>query len=508
MFLHGRHPYDRGMEKPPGHAFLSYVHEDADRVDSLQKSLESAGIRVWRDIDQLWPGEDWELRIRQAITDGAFVFVACFSNASENREKSYQRKELALAVEEFQKRKPGTPWLIPVRFEEVELPDLNLGAGRTLNSIQRIDLTSEESPNLGRLIAAVTMILARTGQQPASERRESILDDKTVDSSTQSMDSRSRLRSIIRDPQKSLVVEDLVRDALSEVRARVTDETRYPTHLENTDNVKVARFAATQVLNYVADSEPLLELIVEGCGSGSDEHRNLWTQVIRELQVDRHVGGHTILLRIRQIPQLIAMYAGAASAMTKSDYRMLKAVTVDPRVRMDDSSKAPVIGVVHPWVVFDSNDAVATVAAHLIEGKELDDKAIGEFISGRRGRRYTPAEDLMYAALRPMFDRALRDDDDYADNWVRTELLLGLIATDLKLNREDGWGYGPSIGSFTWRDRFSRDPVEDQLRREADRSDSAWAPLKAGLFGGSIDRAKAAFSAFSEAAAASRNQRF
>ena len=44
--------------------------------------LEAAGIPVWRDTADLWPGEDWRMNIRRAITDNALVFIACFSLVS------------------------------------------------------------------------------------------------------------------------------------------------------------------------------------------------------------------------------------------------------------------------------------------------------------------------------------------------------------------------------------------------------------------------------------------
>ena len=66
-------------DRVAGHAFISYVREDSPRVDRLQRALEAAGVRVWRDTADLWPGEDWRAKIRQAIVDGALVFIACFS---------------------------------------------------------------------------------------------------------------------------------------------------------------------------------------------------------------------------------------------------------------------------------------------------------------------------------------------------------------------------------------------------------------------------------------------
>jgi hypothetical protein len=59
-----------------GHVFISYVRGDSRDVDRLQLVLEAAGVRVWRDTAELWPGEDWRAKIKQAITRDALVFLA------------------------------------------------------------------------------------------------------------------------------------------------------------------------------------------------------------------------------------------------------------------------------------------------------------------------------------------------------------------------------------------------------------------------------------------------
>ena len=145
-----------------GHAFISYVHEDSGEVDRLQQTLEGAGIRVWRDTGSLWPGEDWRQRIRHAITDGALVFIACFSTKSLARETTYQNEELVLAIEQLRMRPPNVSWLIPVRLDECKIPDHDIGAGRTLNSIQHLDLFGDQHGEAAsRLVAAVLRILAQ-----------------------------------------------------------------------------------------------------------------------------------------------------------------------------------------------------------------------------------------------------------------------------------------------------------------------------------------------------------
>jgi hypothetical protein len=156
-----------------GHAFISYVREDLAQVDRLQRVLQDAGIPVWLDRSDLWPGEDWQAKIREAITDDALVFIACFSSNSLARVRSYQNEELVLAVEQLRLRRPDVPWLIPVRFDDCRIPDRDIGGGRRLSSLQRVDLFDDSfDASAALLVAAIQRILgpARAGQDRAEPR--------------------------------------------------------------------------------------------------------------------------------------------------------------------------------------------------------------------------------------------------------------------------------------------------------------------------------------------------
>jgi hypothetical protein len=149
-----------GSSQLPGHAFISYVHEDSPRVDQLQQALQAAGVRVWRDTSDLWPGEDWRTKIRRAISEDALAFLACFSSSSLARKASYQNEELLLAIDQMRMRRPDEPWLIPVRFDEVDVPDIDLGGGRTLASLQSADLFGAHSgQGMSRVVQVVLRIL-------------------------------------------------------------------------------------------------------------------------------------------------------------------------------------------------------------------------------------------------------------------------------------------------------------------------------------------------------------
>lgn len=152
-----------------GHAFISYVREDKIRVDRLQWALEAAGVPVWRDSRDLWPGQDWRLMIRSAISNDALAFIACFSQVSLSKVRSYQNEEFLLAIDQMRLRAPEHTWLIPVRFDDCTIPDRDIGGGRTLPSIQRADLFGDTyAEQLAKLIQMIGHILSRDSSAVAT----------------------------------------------------------------------------------------------------------------------------------------------------------------------------------------------------------------------------------------------------------------------------------------------------------------------------------------------------
>ena len=74
-----------------------------------------------------------------------------------------------MAVGELRQRWPQVPWLIPVRLDDCEIPDLDLGGGRTLSSLEPADLFGAGTADaLGRLVDAVSRILGPGRAMPAS----------------------------------------------------------------------------------------------------------------------------------------------------------------------------------------------------------------------------------------------------------------------------------------------------------------------------------------------------
>lgn len=143
-----------------GHVFLSHVREDSDDIDRLQLLFQAAGIPVWRDTSRLWPGDDRSAMIRDAITHDALAFIPCFSSHSVTRRTSSQNEELRLAINQLRLQRPNDPWMIPVRLDDCDIPNFDLGAGQTLASIEPANLFGPgREQAAGRLVAAVQRLV-------------------------------------------------------------------------------------------------------------------------------------------------------------------------------------------------------------------------------------------------------------------------------------------------------------------------------------------------------------
>ncbi len=140
------------------HVFLSYSRENFADAARLRDDLMAAGERVWWDQD-IHPGLDWRREVRRAMRQ-AYAVVACFSSQMEQRVESGMLPEVRDAIELYRARKPGSVFLIPVRFSDCEIPDLAIDSKTTLDDIQIVDLfpPSARASAVSRLIEAIRLV--------------------------------------------------------------------------------------------------------------------------------------------------------------------------------------------------------------------------------------------------------------------------------------------------------------------------------------------------------------
>ena len=141
---------EEGMKR----VFISYVNENFLIVDLLYQELDSCGIQVWMDRNNIAPGLRWKQEIRRAIQQGAF-FIACFSQEYDERARTYMNEELTIAIEELRQRPTDSAWFIPVKLNECEIPDLDIGRGETLRDLQYVNLYEDWDINIQRILKIV-----------------------------------------------------------------------------------------------------------------------------------------------------------------------------------------------------------------------------------------------------------------------------------------------------------------------------------------------------------------
>jgi len=101
--------------------FISYSSKDRIIVNALSEKLDSDGVDVWLDSNNLLPGQSWDIEIKKAI-NSSDVIIVCLSKSSTSRE-GFIQKELRYAVDLAFEKPEGTVFIIPARIEECNIPD-------------------------------------------------------------------------------------------------------------------------------------------------------------------------------------------------------------------------------------------------------------------------------------------------------------------------------------------------------------------------------------------------
>jgi SIR2-like domain len=229
-----------------------------------------------------------------------------------------------------------------------------------------------------------------------------------------------------------------------------------------------------------ANTEVLQALFATGCFWGQSQHQALWTRSIERIanpQGSR--SGFVIWINLRRYPALLLLYAGGIASIAAGNYGMLVALLVGAKVREDGKAKPLVLGV-NTWAVMERG-----------AGQMLPDM----------DRHFVPVSDHLYARLRDPLRSQIPSDDEYQACFDRFEYLLGLAYADLESDTEIR-GVGP-IGCFGWRYQrhFADEPagLMEWVSEEARQAGESWAPLRAGMFRGSLERfweVKTAFDRF------------
>ncbi len=120
--------------KHPLKVFLCHASTDKPKVRELYRYLKRRGIQPWFDEEHLVGGQDWQVEIPKALATSDAIII-CLTKNSVDKE-GYIQKEIKFALDKALEMPEGRIFLIPVKFEECEVPF-------SLSRYQWVDLTVE-----------------------------------------------------------------------------------------------------------------------------------------------------------------------------------------------------------------------------------------------------------------------------------------------------------------------------------------------------------------------------
>ena len=82
-------------------------------------------------------------------------FIACFSKEYHGRDTTYMNEELTLAIEEIRIRHADKTWFIPVKLNECDIPDREIGGGENLHDFTYIALYENWDQGIERIVKEI-----------------------------------------------------------------------------------------------------------------------------------------------------------------------------------------------------------------------------------------------------------------------------------------------------------------------------------------------------------------
>lgn len=282
------------------------------------------------------------------------------------------------------------------------------------------------------------------------------------------------LKNYLVDPRHRIRLNDLMSRETETAYQRLFSLERFP--------LDEAPFDGTHLMERLREYESIAErlqaLFVTGAAWGEREHFVAWRRTLERIaNPPRPSSAHTGWRRAMSYPALRLLYSCGLTAIATGRLHNLRELMEVP-VRAERSIEyRPLF--------------LAVDSMHVVEPNILN--------AGMGERWKLPMSEYLFNSLRESVREYLRSDDNYDDTFDLLEYLLALAFLD-QAPDERGWC---PIGRFAIR--FARSTgagfeqpgsVVARIHNEMDHLGNSSPILRAGFFGGSVERFKAAEGAF------------
>lgn len=262
----------------------------------------------------------------------------------------------------------------------------------------------------------------------------------------------AEIKQVVADPTAGPRLSDLVNAEAGRLIAALAGDEFDPTAPPSNEGVidRLDRYAAL-----TADLACAIALSARWSG---DSVRPIWPSLIERVvaAVDR-ARGQTIWADLSLYPGVLLMYASGAGALAGGRYDNLRAVLLEPRLHYHNEWRRAV-DLLYPVAVLDDRQARAAGLP----------------------KTFAPMSDKVATDLRPVMADLVPHDAAFGRLFDRLEYLLGLVYIDIT---KTNWA---PTGRFV-ADQYGAG-IDQQIEAEIAEAGESWAPLVAGLFGGSPER--------------------
>ena len=272
------------------------------------------------------------------------------------------------------------------------------------------------------------------------------------------------LKRYVAEPRHRIRLYDLLMDEVGRARRHFSAE--FPLNGQWRTDAEFVEEFRRRARGYEASTEILRSLFFHGCLWAEAQQQELFVRGLQMMVPPSDQGGVVAWLDMQKYPAALLFYAGGMGALASGNLpalRRLLAVRLKHRGRERD--------------VLDALAAVGVVEKNLAQG--FHDQ-----------QRHTPMSDHLAAVLVPMAAGVVPDPELLFDTF---EVMVALAHLD-RVPDLSGEHWMPP-GRYCWKAEYGESPSARVLA-EAEAQGAAWAPLKAGMFGGNVARFQAVRAAF------------
>jgi hypothetical protein len=279
-----------------------------------------------------------------------------------------------------------------------------------------------------------------------------------------------------RTPDKIKKIKSLLSNDFSSIDLHdfVIDEVRHFLSTTSEDHFSVSgQYSSDGLLERISSYEKLINdlSLVLACIAywARPVHQSILQKAFAR-STDRleQQGGLVVWLSLRWYPLIISLYCSGIAAVEGKRYGSLASIFYTTISSGENRAQGQFL---------------IEAVSHSIT--ELSQANVFKQLPGHE-RHYTPMSEYLFKILQPKLDDVLFIGKGYEASFDEFEVLFALAVADLKKQR-DQYVWGP-IGRFGWKGRnFGFTPLS-RIIAEARAMGENWEPIKAGLFGGKVER--------------------